>query len=461
MKSHRFFSVFFALILVLTSLAPTALAAEEDAAAVEPPVIEAKAALLMDPNTDEILFEQNIHERLYPASLTKVMTALLTFEAIDRGEITLDTVFTASEEVIARLPSDGSNAGIKAGESFTVDQLLHCILVVSANEACDILAEGLAGSVDAFVERMNKRAAELGCKDTHFANTNGLHDTEHYTSAWDLYLIGREARKNDTFMRICGSTYVELPATEQSKARKFYTTNYLISTARSDRYLYRGATGMKTGSTNAAGYCLMATATRDDRDLFSVVLGAERITLEDGSKETKSFSETVKLLNWGFDSFTRETILSPDELLAEVPVTLSQQQNAVKLHPAEEILCLVPKGVDPEKDIHREIVFKQESVEAPVKRGQVLGQITLSMGDKVYGTVDLLADEDVAASRLLVAKRDFLLFLQRTEVKWTLIGVAALVVIIVILRLMVNSRRRRYGRGYQGSKSGGYRGRRR
>lgn len=456
MKSRRFFSVFFSLLL-LVSLTANALAADDDMGDWE---VAAKAALLVDPDTEEILYARNIHERLYPASLTKIMTATLVLEAIDRGALSLDTVLTASETALAGLPADGSNAGIKVGEELTVQDLLYCILVVSANEACNILAEAVSGSVDTFVEAMNAKAAALGCGDTHFANTNGLTDPNHYTTAWDIYLITKEARTHEDFMPLANTKQAVIPATNLSGERNYYTTNYLISSWRAAGYVYSGAEGIKTGSTSDAGYCLVSSASRDGRSLLSVVLGASRVTLEDGTNQVQSFSETIRLFDYGFDNFSRKIILHTDELIGEVPVTLSQEVDSVKVHPAQEIECLIPTDVE-FTDLTREWSPISESVEAPITRGQVLGQITVSLDGTVYGTVDLLADSDVSASKLLVFQRDLMLFLHRPAVKIAAVAVAALILLIVILRITARSRRRRYGRGFTGSKGGGYRGRRR
>ena len=452
MKIRRFFALFLSLLLTLCLYMPS-MAAGEDVGEWE---VLAKAALLADPDTGEILYARNIHDKLYPASLTKVMTALLVIEAVDEGRIAMDTVLTASESAISNLPDDGSNAGIKVGEELTVEQLLHCILVVSANEACDILAEGISGSVEAFVARMNERAAELGCENTHFMNTNGLQSVEHYTSAWDMYLITREARTHDVFLRICNTKFYEVPPTNVNPSpRKYYTTNYLISTARNADYLYKGANGVKTGSTSDAGYCLVATAERGERALLSVVLGAERVTREDGTKDTQSFSETIRLFDYGFDGFQRAVILDTLELIDEVSVTLSQEQNTVKVHPAESIERLIPSDITVE-DITRTVTFHAESVEAPVQKGQVLGTVTLSYGDTVYATVDLLADEDVSASRLLVFQRDMLEFLDSTKFKIGAAAAAGVILLILVLVLALRSRRGRRDR-----RRGGYRGRRR
>ncbi len=450
MKTRRFFSFFFCLI-VLTSLLAPARAAKDDTGDLE---VEAKAALLIDPDTEELLYARNIHERLYPASLTKIMTCLLVLESLDRGEIARDTVLTASDVAVNSIPPDGSTAGIKAGEELTVESLLYCIMLSSANEGCNILAEG--------VDRMNAKAQAIGCEDTNFVNTNGLPDDYHYTTAWDLYLITKEARTHADFMPIVSTIYFEVPATNLSEPRKLYTTNFLVSSYRTSYYLYQGAQGIKTGSTSAAGYCLVSSATRSGRSLLSVVLGAERVTLEDGTVLTKSFTETAKLFDWGFDNFRRQVILDAGELVAEVPVELSQQQNSVKVHPAREVDRLLPKDLDPVKDIDREVIFDAESVDAPVAKGQVLGQIVLSRENTVYATVDLLADEDVSASKLLVFRRDLMEFLQRPDV-WIAAGGAALLVVLgVILRSVLRSSRRRYGRSAAGRRSSsGYRGRRR
>ena len=459
MKTRRFFCLFFCLFLLLGLTAP-ARAAGDDVGDWE---VAAKAALLLDPDTEEILYARNIHERLYPASLTKIMTCLLVLEAVDNGSLTMDTVLTASELAVTSIPADGSTAGLKVGEELTVEELLYCIMLSSANEGCNILAEGVAGSIDAFVDQMNSRAAALGCEDTHFVNTNGLPDNDHYTTAWDLYLITREARKHPDFMPIVGTAYHEVPATNLSAPRNLRSTNYLISNWYTPGYIYKGAEGIKTGSTSAAGYCLVASASRNSRSLLSVVMGAERITLEDGTILTQSFSETIKLYDWGFDNFSRQIILKADELVGEVPVTLSQEQDFVKMHPAEEIERLFPKDADLEKDIERTVTLKQESVEAPVTKGQVLGTLTLSYNGNTYATVDLLADEDVAASRFLVLQRDILEFLHRPAL-WIGIGsVVGVLVLLLILRAVLKSNRRRYGRrpSPAARRKNGYRGRRR
>lgn len=479
MKFRRLCALFFSLLIVMNLTAAAFAAAPdpegeepaetelpvepEEPAEPEPEVfhIAAKAALLVDPDTEEVLYEQNAHEILYPASVTKIMTCLLALEAVDSGALSMDTVLTASETAISAVPPDGSNVGTKVGEELTVEELLYCIMLASANEGCNMLAEAVDGSIEAFVEHMNRKADELGCTDTNFRNTNGLPDANHYTSAWDLWLITKEARKHPDFMPIVGTTYHEVPATNMSEPRQLYNTNYLISSWRTDYYLYKGAEGIKTGSTEAAGYCLVASATRSDRSLLSVVLGADRVVTPDITL-TYSFIETAKLFNLGFDGFERKVILGADDLVGEVGVELSQQQNSVKVHPAQEIERLLPVDMNPDKEIDRIITYESEIVEAPVVKGQVMGTITLQSGDTVYGTVDLLADEDVSLSKLLEFRKNLLEFLHKPILWIALGGAGALVIFIVILRLVLKSRKKRRNRPisvHRGGRNNGYRGR--
>lgn len=264
------------------------------AAALEDPDIRAKAALLVEAETGTILYDKNAHDELSIASTTKIMSALLIFEAIERGELRMDQSVTATASALRGLPEDGSTADIVEGETLTVEQLLYCMLVISANETCNILGETVAGSVDAFVERMNQRAQELGCKNTHFANTTGLTQSGHYSCAYDLYLITREAMTFEDFMTIVNTKSYEIPPTNKTEEeRVLHSTNALISNWRLAGYLYSGAQGIKTGSTDAAGQCLVSSAVRGSRTLISVVLGAEKVEKENGSGYiVESFTET-------------------------------------------------------------------------------------------------------------------------------------------------------------------------
>ena len=453
MKIRRIVSVFLlAVLMSILCLPPLAYADE-------PLDIQAKAALLVDGSSGRVLYAKNEHEELYPASITKVTTALLVFEAIERGDLRLDQTVTVSASALAGQDPDGSTAGIKEGEQLTVEELLYCMLVVSANEACSILAEAVSGSVDAFVEQMNQRVQELGCVNTHYVNDSGLHDPQHYSSAWDIYLITRALMPYEKFMEICNSKSAEIAETDHNQRHVLHSTNRLISNWRELGYLYRDAQGIKTGSTEEAGHCLVSSAVRGDRQLVSVVLGAEKITLADGkSTLTKSFSETIRLFDYGFDCFSRREVVSADELVREVPVALSSEANYVVAHPAESITRMLPTELDL-SELTRDITLP-DSVDAPIAVGDELGEMTVSYNGTVYGTVKLLALSDVSASWLLVARRDVADFFSRTVVRIVL--VVLLLLILAFFFLRGNGRGRRYGKRSSGRAApAGYRGRRR
>ena len=437
MKIRRFLSVFFVTCLLCTLLTPQALALED-------PDIRAKAAILVDADSGTVLYDKNIHQELPMASITKVMSALLVLEAVDRGQLRMDQSITATQSAMKGMVEDGSTADIKVGETLTVEQLLYCMLVISANETCNILGEAVAGSVDAFVEQMNQRAQQLGCVNTHFADATGLSDLNHYSSAWDIYLITREAMKHDVFMTIVNTKAYTVPATNMTdKERELHSTNALISNWRMTGYLYSGAQGIKTGFTTAAGLCLVSSAVRGSRTLVSVVLGCEEVKTETGGTRVESFSETARLFDWGFDNFADRTVLDENELICEVPVALSNEVSTVAVRPAYTAEAVLPKDLELEQ-LQRTVTCV-DSVDAPVTTGDELGTITISYDGTDYVTVPLLAVADVSASRFLLARKAIGQFFSRTPVK-----IAAIVLVVLAIAVLVwfrlYGRTRRYGR---------------
>ena len=451
MKIRRIISVFL-LSILLTGLFLTP---QAQAKSVKTPKVKAEAALLVDTDKDVVLFDKNAHQKMYPASITKVMTSLLVAEAVDRGDLKWDQKITASASAMAGLDPDGSSAGIEVGETLTVEQLLYCMLLVSANEACSILAEAVDGSVDAFVKHMNERAEELGCDDTHFVNPSGLHNPDHYTTAWDIYQIARQFMTHDALMVICNSVSYEVPKTNKSEPRELHTTNSLISNWRILGYLYDGAQGIKTGTTPEAGHCLVSSASRNGRQMVCVVLGCggEGDTIE-------SFSETAKLYDYGFDNFSLQTILLEDDMIQEVPVALSREASSVVVHPAEDVSAILPNHYD-ESKLKKEIKLDNETALAPIQKGDRLGTITLTYDGQERAKVDLLAQFDVSANRFLTVEYQIKQFFSQTIVQvlvvLLLLGALALFIWCKFFRS-----RRRYGarrRSRGGSRS--YKGRRR
>ena len=441
MKRSRFFA-FFLLLVFLVSALP-------GAAALDDPDVQATAALLVDADHDVVLYELNAHEKRYPASITKVMTALLTLEAVDRGELALDDMITATAEIHSDMSPDGSTQNIKTGETMSLLDLLYCVLLPSANEACNVLAIAVAGDIPTFVSMMNQRAAELGMTGTHFVNTHGLHQDDHYTTAWDIWLMAREAMKHDLFREIVATKEYYVPATNMSEQRHFFNTNALLSQLKYLGYVYEPAIGIKTGSTPEAGQCLVSAAERDGRTLYCVVLGAELAKQPDESYKRMNFSESSRLLEWGFDNFSYRTILESAEPMAEVKVALSDT-DYVLARPKGSLSALIPNDLDV-ADFTQTVELDAEEVDAPVSEGQVLGKVTLSYGDEEYGSLDLVALNDVERSELLYRIDQVQNLIAQP---WFKLAAAALVVLIlalVVRSMVLGSRRKRRTRSYVGS----------
>lgn len=444
MKKYRFLSLLLLLALLLT---PSALALED-------PAPEATAALLIDADHEMVLYDLNAHEKRYPASITKIMTALLVLEAVDRGELALTDVITAPQGIYYGITAGASTQNIKSGEEMTLLDLLYCTLVPSANEACNVVAHAVSGDTDRFVELMNQRAAELGMTGTHYANTHGLHDDNHYTTAWDIWLLAKEAMKHDLFREIVATKEYYVPATNVSEQRHFYNTNALLSQLKHRGYVYQPAIGIKTGSTTEGGLCLVSAAELDGRTLYCVVLGAELAHQPDNSYKRMNFSETIRLFEWGFDNFSYRTILESSDPVAEVTVTLSDTEH-VLVRPEGSLAALLPNDVSTE-DFVQDIVLFSESVEAPVSEGQVLGKITLSHDGKEYGSLDLVALNDVERSELLYRIDQCEKLIAQPWFKIAVVAAVVLIILLIVHSIMRGKRKQRRSRSYVG-----YGGRRR
>ena len=454
MKKCRFPALFAAVTLLVTLFLPMSAAALED------PGLTCRNAILLDATYDEILYDKGARDKVYPASITKVMTALLVLEAVDAGQLTLDTPITATAEAL-EVPEGSSTAKIQVGDTYTVEQYLYCLLLPSGNEVAQILAIAVDGSVDAFVDRMNQRAEELGCEGTHFANPHGFHDPDHYTTAYDITRFMKAAMEYDLFQTILTSPNYTLPANGVSEERIIRNTNALTSNWTYTQYLYGPGTGGKTGTTDEAGNCLVETAQEGDMSLISVILGAEEVKLPDGKTDARQFSETIKLLEWGFDNFHRVTLSPEDTLVASVKVNLSSQADAVNVKPLGSVTRTLPKDIDLDKVEMTPSLFSEE-VDAPVGAGQVLGTLVIKYEGTEYGTLDLVADTSVERSDFLYYKDQVETFFQNAGVKLVL-AVVLILVVVVLLRVLVFRKRRRYrsGAGMGIGRRGHYSGRRR
>ena len=338
-------------------------------AGISAPEVAAPSAILMEKVTGEILYEKNSHERRPPASVTKVMTMLLIAEAVDSGEITLEDEVTASAGAASM---GGSQVWLEEGEMMTVSDMLKCIAVVSANDCAVAMAEYISGSEDAFVERMNARAAELGLEDTHFTNCTGLFDDdEHYTSAYDIAVMSRELMLHDW---IKDYTTIWMDSIRDGEFG-LSNTNKLV------RH-YEGCTGLKTGFTSEAMYCLSATAERDGMELIAVIMHSESI--ESRNRDASS------LLNYGFAGFELCS-LRPEGALPPVRVTLGESDSVQPVCEGDGAL-LLPKGAL--TDVERTVALA-DSVPAPVSAGDRLGTLTVVSSGETLAELPIVAGSDV------------------------------------------------------------------
>ena len=336
--------------------------------AVELPV-EAQAALLMEKTTGQVLYAKNEHEQLEPASVTKVMTLLLAMEALDEGRIRYDDTVTVSAYAASM---GGSQVFLSEGEQITVEDLFKAICVASGNDASVAMAEHIAGVTELFVEQMNARAKQLGMNDTHFVNCTGLPAEGHVTSAWDIALMSRELILHHPDIRRFTTIWMD---TLRGGSFQLSNTNKLIR-------FYDGATGLKTGSTDAAGFCISATAERAGMELIAVIMK--------GQTADKRNTDTKTLLNYGFSTYALAEI-APQEPLAPVPVRLGAEDAVQPVLPSGSTLLVEKTKAG---QLTQSVELPAE-VEAPVAAGQALGTLTVRAGDEVLLELPLQAEQAV------------------------------------------------------------------
>lgn len=368
----------------------------------------------------------------------------------------MDTVVTLGDDLYTGIGEGGSTQGLKSGEILTVQDLLYCALLPSANEACNALASAVAGSIPAFVELMNQRAAALGMTNTHFVNTHGYHDDAHYTTARDIAKMCAEAMKHPDFREIVSSVRYDVPATNLHAARELHDTNALVSNFRTGRsdLLYRYAVGIKTGSTPEAGFCLASAAEKNDRLMIAVLLGGQDYR----KAEANYFSESKRLLEYGFNEFSRKELLSPIDPIATVPVKYCAQQDYVTVQASLGLEATLPNDLDPTLFLRQ--VELPESLEAPIEKGQVLGSISISYAGKDYGSADLIATTALERSQLVFILDHIQALFSLLWVKLLLLAAILLLLLLVLRRMVFGpSRRKRYNAPKTYSAS--YRGRKR
>ena len=359
------------------------------------PNVSAGAIYSAELSTGKVIYEKNAREKKYPASTTKVMTALLVLENCE-----LTDTATASYNAISIIPSGYSIANIQVGETLTIEDLLYALMVCSANEAANVLAEHVAGSISSFSTMMNTRAEELGCENTHFVNPNGIHNKEHYSTAYDLYLIAKEAMKNDTFRKIVSTTTYTLPATEKyaEKDRVCKSTNQLLhvnKSSRADNYYYKDCIGIKTGFTSQAQNCLISAASKNGLEFINVVLDA-------GSTENDlsiRYLDSIELFEYAYENYAMTTFKNENDIIKTIEVK-NGTKDTKNLDLLSKNAITIFHNVDMDlKTLEAEVILKDD-FKAPVKKGDIVGTATYKIDNLEY-TTELIAGSDVEKSNSL------------------------------------------------------------
>lgn len=348
-----------------------------------------EAAILLETSTGKILAEKNSNSQMYPASTTKILTAIIAIEKCN-----LSDKVTASRSAIMSIPSGYSNAAIQENEVLTVKELLDVFLVHSANEAGFILAEHISGSIENFAELMNQKATEIGCQNTHFTNPSGIHDNNHYSTAYDMALIAKYCMENEAFRNIVSQSSCTVEPTEKYEKRYFVNTNDLM--IKSSKYHYEYAIGIKTGYTSQAKNCLIAASSKDGLELITVVLGAQ--LTETGA--SARYVDTIKLFDYGFENFKIQELVPSGTTQQKISIkNATKDTKELNLSISNSITAFMSKDFDI-SNVQPSIEL-DENISAPIAQGTVLGKITYNIEGIDYSS-DLVASNNVEKSNILI-----------------------------------------------------------
>lgn len=355
-----------------------------------------ETALLLELNSGIVVYAKNAESMVYPASLTKIMTCMVALEYAGKD---LDKLVTVSDSALAGIAEAGGELRLQAGERLTLRDLLYYLMVNSTNEAGNVIAEYVAGDIPSFVSLMNKTASDLGCTGTRFANTHGLHDSGHYTTARDLSVITRKALTYELFREISNTVEYTVPATNLSNTRKITTTNNLILNDgnryladNGDYYSYylAEASGIKTGYTSAAGRCVISRASDGNMDLLCIIMGADTKMMSDGSVRYDNFVEAKKLFNYGFSNFAYAKVATAGMApMFSAEVQYAKDKRGVVLIPSSDVSCLLPREYDKDKVTTSFRLDDPKGLVAPLDQGQKVGTLYVFYDGTQVGTSDL------------------------------------------------------------------------
>ena len=393
----------------------------------QPPMLTSKNIVLQNLETSAVVYEKNSTERIFPASTVKIMTAIVAMEHITD----LDEQVTASAEAVANV--SGNNIGIVEGETFAVRDLLYALIIGGANDAAYILAEYVSGTIPDFVQQMNYKAEEIGCMNTYYTNPTGLHNDNQYTTAADTARICMYAYNTNMFLEISSTTKYTIAKTNLNEGnRAIFNRNHFVSQAAESRYFYRYARGMNAGSTLEAGYSLCTVAEQKGLSYLAIIMGGNSETIDD-IITINTFQDAKYLFNWIFDSYQFQKVLDKKDIIEEVSVDLAVKNNFVLLAPETHIEALIPVGIDRKTDLTRSYTITSERIVAPIKKGQVLGEITISFEGKILGQTNLVSQASVERSNILY----FLDLVKQTmSERWFKASAVALGIFVVFYALI-------------------------
>ena len=440
MRIVKWTSFLLVLCLALSLCAPCA-----SAEISEPHLQSADAVLVVDMTTGITLYEKNADEYHSIASLTKIMTCLLAVEAVERGDVSLTDQVTAGSDCLQGLDTSSSNAGITPGEVFSFQDLIYMALVHSANDACNVIAVHVAGSIGSFVELMNARAEELGCQNTHFVDTDGmLNRTEgHYSCPRDLYLIAKEALTHPLFATVCSTSSYTVSASNYRESFDIHNSNALMSTEGiyGSGYIYDGVIGVKTGFTKPAGYCLVSACKRTQGYIMVIVLGCNGPLTYTFAGEYQNFQDSITLYDWAFKNYSNKTMFLAGEPLKRLSVEKAADNGTVALCAAESLTLLLPNDVT-ESDITVDIRTNEGALVAPIEEGEVLGTADVYVSGKLYSSISLTADASVSLDKKVVRQEKIDAFLHSGVLKAVIIVVVLLILALIALRLFLKLKKR-------------------
>ena len=384
MKQLKNIIILFMISILLLSVSSTAVLAATSASNNDIKV-NSPSCLLIDAKSGKMLYEKNAYQKMYPASTTKLMTAILTLEHCQ-----LTDVATVSHNAIFSIPIGYSHANLQEGEKLTVEQLLNVLLIPSANDAAVVLAEHISGSVEEFCKLMNDKAKELGCKNTHFVNPNGIHDKNHYSTAYDLALIGKYAMQFPDIMRIAMVTQYTLPKTNKydKTDRIFNATNALINNESLNESYYPYATGLKTGYTDVAGSCIVSTAKKGNMELIVVILNSDSIE--------KRYADCITLFDYGFKNYSYTSLHAANDIVKTINIeNATKETKSLDIAVKDDITVLLNTNI--KKDNLTPTIEINSELKAPIAEHTVVGKISYEIDGDVYSS-DLLAASSVIPS---------------------------------------------------------------